>query len=325
MKVNLENVRLVVTHPGVFHADDVIAVALLACLTSGTENDAVQRRVPTVEELEDPTVLVLDVGGRHNPSLRNFDHHQVGGAGWRDNGVPYASAGLILSWIISMVEADTTLSAAEKACWLKVLNRLDQQLVQPIDAADCGWGTLEGSRPAVSLSAALAVLNPQAGASADMRDERFQEAVTIATRLVGAFLEAAAAHVEAEEEVLGSHATMEGKVLLLNRFVPWTEHVFSRENQGDLLYVLFPSERGGYCVQQVPIKPGSFAGRKPLPQAWAGLRGEALAKVTGLGTYGDATFAHPGGFIAGAETLADALQLARLAVDDQGFTPCRGV
>ena len=34
------------------------------------------RRNPTEHELDDPSVCVVDVGGRHEPERRNFDHHQ---------------------------------------------------------------------------------------------------------------------------------------------------------------------------------------------------------------------------------------------------------
>ena len=50
-----------------------------------------------------------------------------------------------------------------------------------------------------------------------------------------------------------------------------------------------------------------------LPAKWCGLRNEALQKVTGVET---ATFCHNAGFICVAETMEDALKLAKLAVKD---------
>ena len=37
----------------------------------------VQRRDPTREELDNPNILVLDVGGEYDPANGNFDHHQL--------------------------------------------------------------------------------------------------------------------------------------------------------------------------------------------------------------------------------------------------------
>ena len=67
--------RLVVTNGGQAHRDDLLAVAL-AISCGGLP--PVARRDPSPEELEDPDVLVLDVGGRHEPAKGNFDHHQFG-------------------------------------------------------------------------------------------------------------------------------------------------------------------------------------------------------------------------------------------------------
>jgi hypothetical protein len=68
-------VKYVVTHPGKAHRDDFLS----CCLAMAHEGRAlcVQRREPLPGELADPNVLVLDVGGIHDPTLRNFDHHQL--------------------------------------------------------------------------------------------------------------------------------------------------------------------------------------------------------------------------------------------------------
>jgi len=66
----------VITHDTSFHADDVIAVALLR--TAGFQFEVVRSRNQALlaESLADPEVLVLDVGGIYNPLMLNFDHHQ---------------------------------------------------------------------------------------------------------------------------------------------------------------------------------------------------------------------------------------------------------
>jgi hypothetical protein len=62
-----------ITHPGSAHADDVLSAALLIARGVAT---SIERREPTEDELNDPGVLVFDIGGRHEPELNNFDHHQ---------------------------------------------------------------------------------------------------------------------------------------------------------------------------------------------------------------------------------------------------------
>ncbi len=63
--------RAIVTHPGGAHKDDVLAVCVLVSL----HGCPVIRRDPTPEELDDPTVAVVDIGGSHDPARANFDHH----------------------------------------------------------------------------------------------------------------------------------------------------------------------------------------------------------------------------------------------------------
>lgn len=64
--------QLIVTHPGGAHKDDFLACSLLAHL----HGVAIARREPTDQDLADPSICVVDVGGSHDPELNNFDHHQ---------------------------------------------------------------------------------------------------------------------------------------------------------------------------------------------------------------------------------------------------------
>ena len=68
-----EDIRLVVTHPGRAHRDDLYACAILLAVAPAA---MLERRVPTPEELSDESVAIVDVGGIHDPALSNFDHHQ---------------------------------------------------------------------------------------------------------------------------------------------------------------------------------------------------------------------------------------------------------
>ena len=62
----LGKVRRIVTHGGLPHMDDIMACAI--AYASGVAHDAViERRNPKPGELESMTVLVLDVGGVHDP------------------------------------------------------------------------------------------------------------------------------------------------------------------------------------------------------------------------------------------------------------------
>ena len=106
------------THAGKFHADDVFSSALLKLFRP----DIVIRRSFTIPESFDG--LVYDIGGGE------FDHHQKG-APVRENGVPYASFGLLWRALGRrlMERGDPEQAEAEAA-------RFDEKFVQPLDEDD---------------------------------------------------------------------------------------------------------------------------------------------------------------------------------------------
>ena len=64
--------KAIVTHPGSAHKDDFLA----CCLLISRHVVPVSRRDPSEEDLADPEIAVVDVGGEHDPEKGNFDHHQ---------------------------------------------------------------------------------------------------------------------------------------------------------------------------------------------------------------------------------------------------------
>jgi uncharacterized UPF0160 family protein len=81
------------------------------------------------------------------------------------------------------------------------------------------------------------------------------------------------------------------------------EHLFGLEEElgksGKAIYVLYPDESGKWRIQAVPTNPDSFESRKSLPEAWRGVRDDALSQLTGVG---GCIFIHASGFIGGEST-----------------------
>lgn len=63
---------LILTHPGGSHKDELLA----CCLLAAVHRVPIVRREPTLADVADPTIAVVDVGGEHAPERNNFDHHQ---------------------------------------------------------------------------------------------------------------------------------------------------------------------------------------------------------------------------------------------------------
>lgn len=75
MATNLTKGAVIITHPKKAHRDDFLSCCILMSMLSVP----VHRRLPTEEELDDVNCIVLDIGGRHEPALNNYDHHQIKG------------------------------------------------------------------------------------------------------------------------------------------------------------------------------------------------------------------------------------------------------
>lgn len=129
-------VRMILTHPGGAHKDDLLAV----CVLAAQYRVPVVRRAPTAEELEDPTVAVLDIGGVHVPEKQNFDHHHFPrehpptcalSLVLQDLGV-YEDALRFCDWLEPAEWFDSR-GPKKTADWLGVPRRAISQLNSPID------------------------------------------------------------------------------------------------------------------------------------------------------------------------------------------------
>lgn len=289
------------THGGIFHADEVVASVILAKYHAMyfESNEFVVCRTFKVPEDLNPDAIVYDIGGGQ------FDHHQRGGNGCHENGVPYSSAGLIWREFGPKLVANTQ---NPDLVWKIV----DRNIIQGIDAVDNG--TLpkpDYPAEALSISRAISLFNPSWDSN-EKSDDAFLKAVAFAEVVFDNVLASAIATAKAQTIVDEAISKTEGHVLVLEHFVPWQGALnASKDTKAtDILFVVFPSLRGGFNWQCVPEKPGSFVQKKPVPAEWKGLKGPDLQKVTGVAT---ATFCHPAGFIGGAETMEDAIRLAEIA------------
>lgn len=286
---------VVAVHDGSFHADDVFAVAVLRLVFP----DSVVVRTRDAERLQEADFR-LDVGGAYDPAAGGFDHHQPDFREKRENGIPYATAGLIWKEFASRLSLSP-----------KEVSMIDQRLIQLIDANDSGH-TLpcdEGEIQPFTISRVVEAFNPMWDEPDRHADTAFDEACQVATQVLQNEIRKARGREKARAIVEDALRNSTGlPYILLEIGVPWQEIVVERSNA---LYVIHPASNGTWRVRAVPARPGSFELRHPLPAEWAGKEGEAL--ITASGVEG-ATFCHKERFLAGAKTREAAEQLARIAV-----------
>ncbi|MFL6693922.1 MAG: MYG1 family protein [Ramlibacter sp.] len=319
--------KLIATHSGTFHADDVFGVAVLA--TVFPDHEIIRTRNPDEIARAD---YVVDVGGVWDPAGGRFDHHQRGFEGARmrpgQDGVPapaegYASAGLVWREFGSAYVARMAQSlghAVDDQLAAKIAGDVDSALVRYIDLVDNGAADVA---PGIfGLSSQLSLLNStwleekslDAQALARLQLERFHQAMAVVDQSLRRFVLRAVGQALAADSVRRAERLLQGRVLLLaDGGMPWTRVVV--DEMPEVLLVIYPeSGRDQYQIRTVPAAAGSFASRMDLPAAWAGLRDEQLAAVTGVA---DAVFCHMNLFIAGARSKDGALRMALLALDER--------
>lgn len=286
------NNKTIATHNGNFHADDVFSVAALKRILPPFTLIRT-RDLARIAQAD----IVIDVGGEYDADAGRFDHHQRGGAGQRDNGIPYSSFGLI--WQKYGLE----ICGGHQ----EVADSLDKNLVSTIDAIDCGH--VEGIYDGINLSQTISMFNPTWEEDGDF-DSCFDEAVEFASRVLSRFIASANGRINARSIVAKAIDEAEDpRVIVLEKYTPWKRTVHDLSTEA--LYMVYPSQTGQWRIQTVPVEPGSFKDRKPLPAPWAGLSDQALQDVTGIN---DAMFCHNGLFIAGAESFESTMKMASLAL-----------
>ena len=286
------NHKTIVTHNGNFHADDVFSVAALKSIFSSFT--LIRTRDLDIIAKAD---IVIDVGGEYDPETNRFDHHQRGGAGERANGIPYSSFGLMWQKFgLDICQGNQD-----------VANTIDADLVSTIDAIDCGH--VKGVPEGISLSQTISMFNPTWQEDSHF-DSCFDEAVDFASRVLTRFIATANGGMSAKTIVANAiDKAQDPRVIVLEKYTPWkkTVHALSEE----ALFMIYPSGTGQWRIQTVPVEPGSFEDRKPLPKKWAGLSDIALQDETGID---DAMFCHNGLFIAGAGSFESTMKMAVIAL-----------
>ena len=287
------NDKVIATHNGNFHADDVFSIAALKSVFPYFT----LVRTRDLEHIAKADI-VIDVGGEYDPDTGRFDHHQRGGAGERENGIPYSSFGLVWKkYGIEICQGNE-----------EVANAIDAGLVSTIDAIDCGH--VEGVSQGISLSQTISMFNPTWQEESHY-DECFDEAVDFASRVLARFIAAANGGISAKAIVAKAvDEAADPRVIVLQKYTPWKKTVHALSDEA--LYVIYPSHSGQWMIQTVPVEPGSFEDRKALPTPWAGLSDEAFRDVTGID---DAMFCHNGLFIAGAKSFESAMKMAEIALN----------
>ena len=247
--INKDEVNVVV-HGGCFHADDVACVALLKLLH---KNVNVSRKFKVDIESEEAD-YVLDIGRVDKVSDTQvfLDHHQ-GPEIINSTQVKHCAFSKLVEHMMDPDDA--------------MFNKYFMNtLVLPIAAQDNGQnGSDFGLFPSP-----LSFVNSMCLSWKDdqrLGDKRFFEVVDMAMVIIENIIKNAKDKVEAVTEVLEAANNEENGIVVLDRYLPWTDTVIEYNNgEPKIKLVIYPSNRGGYNIQVVPKKGGSFESWLSIPE-----------------------------------------------------------
>ena len=286
-----------ITHSGTFHADEVMATVFLL-------NKFDNIKLFRTNSVSNKDAFIYDVG------FGEFDHHGIDFNKVRDNGIKYASCGLI--WDKYAYDIAETLKLDKKS----FKDTIEKNLVMDIDRDDNGQSVyIIPNIKIQNIPNIIASFNPNWDEGKD-ENECFLEALnfanTIFNKLVGNIISKENARNIIEEKI---NASKNG-ILLLDKYMPWKDIVLTSKNvkAKDILYAVFPSKRGGYNVVATPKEQGSFIVKKEFPKSWAGLENEELQQLSGVNSI---TFCHKNLFICACKDYNDALKIADIAVNNK--------
>lgn len=321
---------LIATHDGSFHADETVACAILSYLYDHCE--VIRSRDPKLLETAD---LIIDVSGRNDD--KHFDHHSNEFNLSRDNGIHYATAGLM--WLkfgrayLERIVAehfpeseradftDTIMAAAQARIDREIMYGVDlndngqlnsylNELIAPKDEKEQAvmdkLNEFYRYSPDIPYLVAMQNLPNVSGAE---QDAHFSNTVKLLKTLL---INAAINALNTERGVAKVLALYEGgPLLIMHEKLPWTQAVLAHfERFNECLLAIYPDRKRGWRIQSLPFsKAERFKNKLPAPKAWRGLDEAKLDQVTGLqGTI----FVHRAGFTGGAMDFDTIVEMAQL-------------
>jgi uncharacterized UPF0160 family protein len=306
--------KTIATHGVNFHSDDLFATSLVMMML---EKTAPKEKVKLTRITNfDPknwkdADFVLDIGREYSPSKNRFDHHQEGGAGERENGIPYATFGLVWKKF-----------GKKMAGSQEVADYVDRKLVQAIDAEDNGVSLYDELKfekvgPFV-IQDYFYLLCDKASEehkkSGDVKvfDKTFNKLLPLAKELINAVIEKGKYKVAMRKkaEALVKKAK-DKRVIIMNDFVGFDFSEFPEP-----LVVVYPDRRskGNWAAKTVKKtdRKDQFEARMYFPKEWAGKTEDELSKITGVP---DAFFCHNSRFLIVAKSKEGILALVKKALD----------
>ena len=281
----------VVTHDGIFHADEVFACALL-CIAYGRNNVGIIRsRHSKVLEVatNDKDMWVIDVGNSYDPSMLNFDHHMRDFDVTNSFGNKLSSFGMVVE---ELLRRDFFNEVKESL--LKFSNKVDM-----LD---------NGVKKAEDLLF-LSVFNSYSDNEVINFYAALETATSYLRSLINQWKEERIINMRLNDSL--GNMTEDG-IIYNTDYIPVDERANAIP---EAKLVIYKNKQGTYNIQSVNVgETKDFSVRCPAPSKWLGLRDNELIRASGGLPL---TFCHVGGFLTVTSTndIDEALRVARIIIN----------
>ena len=296
--------KKIITHNGRFHADEIFAVATIMLAFPEEKFDVVRTRD---EENIKTADFVLDVGGIHDTSKNRFDHHQTGKAGIRENGIYYASFGLVWNKFGEKVSES-----------LEVSKKVEERLVVPIDANDNGIKISTSSINPIqdyTISDMIASFVPTNFESSLLLGQHFSYLVTVAKEIIKREVNLAQAQIAEEKIIEKAYSdSIDKKIIVLpQRCSSVSENIFVDKETLVFIYQGLEGNWHAICTRK---SYNSFDCKIYFPEGWGGLRDKDFIEKSGVK---DAVFCHTVRHLSVAKSKEGAIEMAKIAVREMNI------
>ncbi|MBU3214049.1 MYG1 family protein [Clostridium estertheticum] len=296
--INEKNIKTLGTHSGKFHADDVMATAILRLLLGD---------IKVIRTRDEEVLKKLDFV--YDISLGEFDHHQLDKE-IRENNIPYAASGLVWREFGSRVIQKFN-SEFDEDDIISIFDYIDKTLVQGIDAIDNGIDS-KSEFKVTSISDIIQNFNPTWDDDSS-KDDAFEEAVGFAIVVIKRIISRQVSVIKARDIVNKGFQNREvNEIMVLKNGCPWLQQLLKIDINCEVLFVISPGDNNAeYKIQTVKKTAGTFEARKDLVES---IRGKSSDEINSIIKIDDAIFCHKAGFIASTKSLTSALKIAKLSI-----------
>ena len=321
-----------ITHGGtVFHSDDVFATALCKYFAEkeGLSFEASRQINVTEEEINNPNIIIYDIGKIYNPEIGLFDHHQKE-TPIRKDGQKYSACGLILKDFGPTYFTEKELSVL-------------QNITTLIDYHDNGKLFANESKPEEIYE--FSFFAPTWNENPQLQTEYFNNAVNLALKTIKYEINLANgidnkslkqeiteqlmqretiqenARKDAEKIAVNSLDTLDNGIVTLPCFAPVRDiyanpDFLETHNVENIIFIIYPGDRDPFTTQIVPAKPNVFDLKIPegFNTSLDKDENEKFILPDGI------TFVHATGFLAACETYESAIELCNNTLKEYNNT-----